>query len=348
MEKQFSRRDFLRGSLVFGVGAFGATALAGCAPKTASSEKESSSPATQSSSSNRNKVTLHRGYGAAHGTKCFTQAVVAVKEDGTIIAVSIDDYQFMDGATEGIKPVPNADADFGAGFASGSVLISKTDNDEVYSKHMAEKASATQKWVQSMQAVEKFAIGKKPSELKGVGIDAVTGSTLADTVNYLGLVAQVAEDEAIVSEGVLAGDGSSVSLGRVNASVHGKASFGNAVSLVESDVIVATSIDEFQFFDTTVEGIKGVPNSDADFAQGYAEGKILASKSVNSDVYSQMLKSKANATTNWIDSMKAIESFVAGKKISEAVASGPDAVSGSTLKDTANYVAGAVEAAKQA
>ena len=95
-------------------------------------------------------------------------------------------------------------------------------------------------------------------------------------------------------------------------------------------------------------GITPVPNSDAGFADGYAEGKALMSKSVNSDMYSASMKEKAQSTTPWIESMSAIESFVAGQKIADVKAKGPDAVSGATLVDTAGYVDTAVAAAKTA
>lgn len=118
--------------------------------------------------------------------------------------------------------------------------------------------------------------------------------------------------------------------------------------LCRGDVLVASSIDEFQFADASSAGLVPVPNSDAAFAEGYAEGKALMSKSVNSDMYSASMKEKAQSTTPWIESMSAIESFVAGQKIADVKAKGPDAVSGATLVDTAGYVDTAVAAAKTA
>ena len=72
---------------------------------------------------------------------------------------------------------------------------------------------------------------------------------------------------------------------------------------MQDDVLVATSIDEFQFVATSSEGFVPVPNSDAAFAAGYAEGQMLMSKSVNSDMYSASMKEKAQSTTPWIESM---------------------------------------------
>ena len=199
-----------------------------------------------------------------------------------------------------------------------------------------------------MRAIEDYCVGKKPSELKKASIDTVSGATLVDAPNYLKLVSEVAQSDAITSSGTYSGDGSNLKLGRVNAAAHGDKAFAEAVSLVQDDVLVATSIDEFQFVATSSEGFVPVPNSDAAFAAGYAEGQMLMSKSVNSEAYSAMMKEKAQATTPWIESMEAIESFVAGQKISDVKAKGPDAVSGATLVDTAGYVKAAVEAAKAA
>ena len=347
MELQVTRRDFLKGSIVVALGAAGASMLGSCAPNGAAATSEGATPAVGSGGSS-NAVTLHRGYGAAHGDKCFTSVVVATADDGSILAVSVDDYQFMPAGSTGITPVPNSDAGLAAGYATGQVLMSKTVNTDAYSAMMKEKAQATQPWLTSMRAIEDYCVGKKPSELKKASIDTVSGATLVDAPNYLKLVSEVAQSDAITSSGTYSGDGSSLKLGRINAAAHGDKAFAEAVSLVQDDVLVATSIDEFQFVATSSEGFVPVPNSDAAFAAGYAEGQMLMSKSVNSEAYSAMMKEKAQATTPWIESMAAIESFVAGQKISDVKAKGPDAVSGATLVDTAGYVKAAVEAAKAA
>ena len=65
---------------------------------------------------------LNVAYGAAHGTKCFTEAYAVVKDD-TIIAAYVDEFQFVDSAA-GLNVVPNSDvADgFAAGYAEGKAL----------------------------------------------------------------------------------------------------------------------------------------------------------------------------------------------------------------------------------
>ena len=345
MELQFTRRDFLKGSIVIALGAAGAGVLSSCAGANAAAQSGGSAAAAESASEAKN-VTLHRGYGAAHGDKCFTRAVVATADDGTILAASIDDYQFMPVDSAGIVGVPNSDAGFAAGYAEGQMLMSKTQNNEAYSAMMVEKAQSTRPWLTSMEAIEDYCVGKKAADLSKVDIDAVSGATLVDTPNYLKLVSQIVEDGGITTTGSYTGDGTDVKAGEVNAAAHGDKAFAEAVSLVQGDVLVATSIDEFQFIAVDTKGLVPVPNSDAAFNQGYAEGMVLMSKSVNSDVYSAMMKEKAQATKPWIGSMSSIEAFVAGQKIGEVKADGPDAVSGATLIDTAGYVQAAVAAAK--
>ena len=347
MELQVTRRDFLKGSIVVALGAAGASMLSSCASGNAAAQPGGAEAATGAADTG-GTVTLHRGYGAAHGDKCFTSVVVATADDGTILAASVDDYQFMAAGTAGIVPVPNSDAGLAEGYAAGQVLMSKSVNNDVYSAMMKEKAQATTPWLTSMRAIEASCVGKKASDLTKTSMDAVSGATLVDTPNYLKLVAQVAESTDLTTTGTYTGDGSDLKLGRINAAAHGDKAFAEAVSLVQGDVLVAASIDEFQFSAAATEGLVPVPNSDAAFAAGYAEGKVLMSKSVNSKVYSAMMKEKAQATTPWLTSMEAIESFLAGQKIADVKVKGPDAVSGATLVDTAGYADAAVSAAKAA
>lgn len=347
MELQFTRRDFLKGSIVVAMGAAGVSALSSCAGGDAVA-KTDETPAVAPADDAAKTVTLHRGYGAAHGDKCFTRAVVATADDGTILAVSVDDYQFTAADSAGIKGVPNSDAGFAEGYAEGKMLMSKAENNEAYSAMMKDKAQSTQPWLTSMKAIEDYCVGKKASELTKASVDTVSGATLVDAPNYLKLVSEVAESSALTTQGSYTGDGSDLKMGSVDAAAHGDKAFAEAVSLVQGDVLVAASIDEFQFMDAASDGLVPVPNSDAAFAEGYAEGVALMSKSVNSDMYSAMMKEKAQATTPWVESMSAIESFLAGQKIADVKAEGPDAVSGATLVDTAGYVKTAVAAAKAA
>ncbi|MEG1826967.1 MAG: TAT pathway signal sequence [Gordonibacter sp.] len=344
---ELTRRDFFKGSIIVALGAAGASMLSSCAASSAGAQA-GGSPAASDAGQASKTVMLHRGYGAAHGDKCFTSAVVATADDGTILAVSMDDYQFTAADSAGITGVPNSDAGFASGYASGKMLMSKAANNEAYSASMKEKAQSTTPWLTSMHAIEAYCVGKKASELTKTSLDAVSGATLVDAPNYLKLVSQVAESGDHVAIGTYTGDGSDLKMGRIDAAAHGDKAFTEAVTLVQGNVLVASNIDEFQFISAATNGLVPVPNSDAAFAGGYAEGMALMSKSVNSKIYSAMMKEKAQATTPWLDSITSIESFLAGQKIGDVKVSGPDAVSGATLVDAAGYVQAAVSAAKAA
>lgn len=346
MELQVTRRDFFKGSIVVALGAAGAGVLSSCTGGNAAAKTDGTAAAGADDAAKT--VTLHRGYGAAHGDKCFTSTVVATAEDDTILGVSMDDYQFMAADSAGVTPVPNSDAGFGAGYAEGQALMSKMQNNDAYSALMKEKAQSTTPWLTSVEAIEAYCVGKKAADLTKAKLDAVSGATLVDAPNYMKLIAEVAQSNDTTTTGSYTGDGSDLKLGRVNAAAHGDKAFAEAVSLVQGDVLVASSIDEFQFMDAATADLVPVPNSDAAFASGYAADKALVSKSVNSDIYSASMKEKAQSTTPWIDSISAIESFIAGQKIADVKVKGPDAVSGATLVDTAGYVEAAVSAAKAA
>lgn len=345
-DRIMSRRTFIVAGVSFSALFLGAAALPGCAPSRAVGEEDGKKEAAAGDGSKDqvNPVVLHRGYAAAHGDKSFTQIVVATAADGSILAASIDEYQYMAADTKGIVPVPNSDGAFAEGYAEGKVLASKSFTSDSYSASMKEKAGSTQPWLTSMTAIEAAAVGKQASELEA-DIDAVSGATLVDTPNYLAAVAEVAKSGDIVAEGTYAGDGSDLEMGMILAAAHGDKCFTSAVALVQGDTIVAASIDDFQYMAAGSEGIEPVPNSDAGLAEGAAEGKVLVSKSVNSPVYSKMLKEKGGATQDWLTSIEAIESYLAGTAIDEEPPS-IDAISGATLVDTANYAQAAIDAAK--
>ena len=62
-------------------------------------------------------IQIGQAYAAAHGTKCFTEAVAVVKDD-VILAAYLDDFQFTS-TDAGVTAVPNSDSDFAAGYAEG-------------------------------------------------------------------------------------------------------------------------------------------------------------------------------------------------------------------------------------
>ena len=144
-----------------------------------------------------------------------------------------------------------------------------------------------------------------------------------------------------------------VKLGQVDYAAHGNKCFAVLTVAMQDDVIADAYIDEFQFMDASCVG---VPNSDAGFGESYPEGKVLASKKVNTETYSANMATKAGSTVALVDNYAAIEAFVTGKTVAEleAAVEGKtaeemvDAVSGCTLVDTLGYVKGLIEAAKAA
>ena len=142
-----------------------------------------------------------------------------------------------------------------------------------------------------------------------------------------------------------------IKLGQVLFAAHGTKCFAVMTVALEGDVIVAAYIDEFQFMDAATA--IGVPNSDADFGTSFPEGKVLASKRVNSALYSENM-AKSGSTVALEDNYKAIEKFVTGMTISELEATistltkeaAVDAVSGATLVDTLGYLQGLLAAAQ--
>lgn len=140
-------------------------------------------------------VKLSALYGAPHGDKSFGDAVVAV-EDGKIVAVNIDEFQYFAGTA-----VPNSDGAFGKNYLNAATpLASKRVNSEAYSANMTERGGATVTLADNYAAIEAFALGKTAEEITAVTavaeadkpIDAVTGATLVDTVGYLNLIAAAA------------------------------------------------------------------------------------------------------------------------------------------------------------
>lgn len=299
-----------------------------------------------------NAVTIKMGYGAPHGDKSF--AVTYVVMDGDVVThAHIDEFQFLE---EG-EGVPNSDGAFAEGFADGVVLASKRQNDEAYSANMEEIAGATQTYGESMDAIQAFAEGKTLEEIQaaidelaalpedGSAADVVSGSTLVDTSGYLQTIIDVAE-EGFEFQGQAAGD---IANAEFSYSVQ-PLSQDTAVSLVgvlhDGETIYAVAQDELQF---NTEG-EGVPNSDAGFGEGIAEGNVLISKLENDEAYSARMTEIADATQTYSESLKGISEAVAGKTVEEVEAmleevnnlgeedSVADVVSGSTFSSTNEYL----------
>lgn len=144
-------------------------------------------------------------------------------------------------------------------------------------------------------------------------------------------------------------------VGRVEAAAHGTKSFTVAVAVVQNGVIVAASLDEYQFLNKEV--VKGVPNSDSDFAKDFKDPNIvLASKKANAKYYSELMAEKAGSKVSYEKNMALVEKYATGRTIKSLEASlkakSPeqmvDAVSGATLVDTKGYLTAILDAAKAA
>lgn len=293
-------------------------------------------------------------YAAAHGTKCFTQAVAVVQDD-VIIAAYLDEFQFID-SSEDVTGVPNSDTDFAEGYADGLVLCSKRENAKYYSALMADHGGSTVAIDTNYDAIESFAVGKTIEELKTAAgsddaVDAVSGATLADTAGYLDAIAQAAQAAQDTQAVEFTGDSDSLKLKVVYAAAHGTKCFTSAAALTDGENIVLSYIDEFQFIDGSAD-VTGVPNSDADFAEGYAEGKVLCSKRVNTAYYSKNMADKGGSTIAIDANFDAIQNHINGMSIKDtadlAGSENPvDAISGATLVDTAGYLNAVLEAAQK-
>ncbi|MDI9412052.1 MAG: hypothetical protein QM401_00545 [Bacillota bacterium] len=136
---------------------------------------------------------------AAHGTRCFAVAVVALEGD-TIVGAYIDEYQML--PKDDTVGVPNSDKDFGAAFANPDQwLASKKINNEYYSNNMA-RAGSVVTIADNFKVLEQFVTGMTIAELEAFlsakepadYVDMVTGATLVDNYGYLRAFLAAAED----------------------------------------------------------------------------------------------------------------------------------------------------------
>ena len=257
-------------------------------------------------------IQIGQAYAAAHGTKCFTEAVAVVKDD-VILAAYLDDFQFTS-TDAGVTAVPNSDAI--QNFAVGKTISELED------------------------------VAAKGAE----AVDAVSGATLVDTAGYLSAIVDAAKNAQTTQAVEFNGSSEDLKLNVVYGAAHGTKCFTSGAVATAGDTIVLSYIDEFQFAGSDA-GVVGVPNSDSDFGAGYAEGKVLMSKRVNADYYSKMMAEKAGSTVSLDANYDAIQNHVNGMSIADAEAlskdeKAVDAVSGATLVDTAGYVGVLVDAAK--
>lgn len=307
------------------------------------------------------QVSIKAMYTAPHGNQSFASTFVVMDGD-TVFDVMIDEYQFMeDGDWDG---VPNDDGAFGEGYAEEMTLISKRENSEGYSEMMTEHADATLSYNENLDTIQEFAIGKTIAEIEeaiteldGLGeddeiADVVTGATFVDTSGYLQAIVDTANDgyefESTEIENL-----ENAELSYSLEAPHGDKAFGIVAVLHDGDTVLAAAMDELQFLDP--ETFDGVPNSDAQFGENYADGVVLASKLENDDAYSENMAS-AGATMAYSENMLAIIDFALGKsadEIDEATeeleglgedGNIADVVTGATFVDTQGYLEAILEA----
>jgi peptidoglycan hydrolase-like protein with peptidoglycan-binding domain/uncharacterized protein YdeI (BOF family) len=301
---------------------------------------------------------------AAHGTKCFTVAVVAMAGN-KIASAYLDDYQFMAKATS--IAVPNSDKDFGtANYKDETkVLASKRMNAAAYSENMKNSGGATLTVDQNFIAIQDFVKGKTIAELEAIAttnnadpkVDAVSGATLVDTTGYLKAVVAAAraasKNTPFQVETASVG---SLKVGKAEYAAHGTKCFTQSSVVMLGDKIVGAYLDDYQFMAKATS--VAVPNSDKDFGTAnYKDAtKVLASKRVNAAAYSENMKNSGGATLTVDQNFGAVQAFVTGKTIAqleEAVKTNStdpkvDAVTGATLVDTNGYLNAFVGAAKAA
>lgn len=209
----------------------------------------------------------------------------------------------------------------------------------------------------ALAELEKQVVAAGGPEFDGVSGATVTSNAVRKAVaSAMGIEVKEEKKETAAAEtaapAALVPIDGGLQIGQVYTAAHGTSSFTEAVAVVQDDVIVAAYLDEFQFLDKAHD-ILGVPNSDADFAAGYAEGKVLASKRDNTEAYSKLMTEMGGATVTIDKNFDAIQDFVVGKTIAEVKAlagkdDAVDAVSGATLADTAGYLSAIADAAEAA
>ncbi|MDO5293839.1 MAG: FMN-binding protein [bacterium] len=325
-----------------------------CGDANKTSNEPSTATASPEAAKTEHTLKIGQVYTAAHGTKSFALTTVVVEND-TIVSAYLDEFQFF-GTDADITGVPNSDEAFADGFAKENVLGSKRTNTAYYSELMKSVAKSTVAINDNFDAIQAHTVGKTVAELETLmkdekAVDAVSGATLADTANYVGSIVEAARAaQNSDTTATYNGDLSALTLKVSYGKPHGTKSFGTGAVLTDGTKVILSYIDEFQFL-TNEDGVVGVPNSDADFAAGYADGVVLASKRVNNKYYSDLMVSHAKSTVAIEDNFNAIQSHVNGMEISAVTALAAeekpvDAITGATLADTAGYLNLLVETTK--
>lgn len=329
--------------------------MVGC--QNASSSENGGNSVQSETSVGKETLKIGQANSAAHGTKAFALATAVVSGD-KIVDAYLDEFQYMN--ADSAQGVVNSEG-MAEYIVEGKVLASKIENNESYSKTLAEKAGSTVMYADNYAAIQDFVKGKTISELEDLVnsktneevTDAVTGATLVDTSGYIKAILEAAKQAEGTTGVEFKGKIEDLKLSQVYTAAHGKKSFAVVSTLMDKDKVVLSYIDEYQFM--PADGTTGVANSTEGLAENVVEGNVLASKRQNSDAYSAIMTEKAGSTVKIDDNFNAIQDFVDGKTISELEElttktnkEVTDAVTGATLADTAGYINGLIQAAKLA
>lgn len=141
-------------------------------------------------------IQIGQTYAAVNGTRSFTEAVAVVQND-VLVAAYLDDFQFNDAKPE-VVGVPNSDAAFGADYAEGQVLMSKRQNTGFYSQMMTDYAGSTVSIDANFDSIQNCLAGMTISAAAALSqdaaaVDAVSGATLVNTANYVGVIVEAAQ-----------------------------------------------------------------------------------------------------------------------------------------------------------
>jgi hypothetical protein len=147
-----------------------------------------------------------------------------------------------------------------------------------------------------------------------------------------------------------------IKYGRADYAAHGTKAFATVSVVMVGDKIEIAYIDEYQF--SSADTFTCVPNGDTTFATTSTAGakQCLASKRLNTELYSANMSANGGATKTLLEGYKAVEEYAQGKTIKELedflAGKTPeqvvDAVSSATLVDVKGYLEAIILAAKAA
>lgn len=120
--------------------------------------------------------------------------------------------------------------------------------------------------------------------------------------------------------------------------------------VLDGEEIIDVFLDELYFFNED-DNAKELTGGNGRLSNGYAEGKVLGSKRINTKIYTKSME-VAGSKQQISESYDAIEKYCIGKTVADledVINDGEwDVISGSTLTGNLGYLQAIVEAAKAA